>query len=133
MKTSNNLAVAALALAMMAIIGFAQVLDTKLTPPGPPQDHVMKTLDVVEARIPISSNTTPGTASATYIISQSGSYYLVENLVGEHSQTGLVVQVSNVTIDLNGFRLFPPVSKIMPLPTSASLVLFGLSLADAGE
>ena len=86
--------------------GQISVKDTRLTPPGPPQDNMMKTLDVVEPRIAINSNNTPGVLSATtYDIGRAGSYYLIENLLGNTGETGIWVYASNVTIDLNGFSL----------------------------
>ena len=51
-----------------------------LTPPGPP-GPMMKTLDQVEARIPIDAKHTPGDADFEAILKQPGSYYLTANLV----------------------------------------------------
>lgn len=64
-----------------------------LTPPGAPA-ATMKTLDQIEARTAITN--------LPYTIDQPGSYYLVGNLSGG---TGITVEASNVTIDLNGFAL----------------------------
>lgn len=67
--------------------------------PGP----TMKTLDEVEARIPIPGSATP---AAVFSISQSGSYYLTGNrLCGAN---GIQVNADNVTIDLMGFMLTGP-------------------------
>ena len=109
MKTSKHIALlAGIALAVLALPGYGQfnVVNTKLTPPGPPQNDVMKTLDMTEPRTPIGTNTTPGVqSSTTYEILRPGSYYLTENLMGTPPETGLVVYASNVTLDLNGFGL----------------------------
>ena len=70
-----------------------------LTPPGAPAP-TMKTLDQLEARIPISQ---PG--SFPIVISQPGSYYLTGNLTGTAFNDGIRINVSNVTIDLNGFEM----------------------------
>lgn len=67
--------------------------------PGP----TMKTLDEVEARIPISGSTTP---LGTFTISKSDSYYLTGNR--SCSGTGIAVNVDDVTIDLNGYSLIGP-------------------------
>lgn len=68
-----------------------------LTPPPGPVTSTMKTLDEVEARIPI--RTVPMT------INQPGSYYLTKNFTVGSGQFGLLVTVPNVSIDLNGFTL----------------------------
>jgi hypothetical protein len=68
-----------------------------LTPPGAPAP-VMKTLDQIEPRTPISS--------LPFIISESGSYYLTRNLnftapLGD----AIFINASYVTLDLMGFTL----------------------------
>ncbi len=63
-----------------------------LTPLGPPAP-TMKSLDEVEARIPINST--------TFIISAPGSYYLTENRI---SAPDFVISASDVTLDFNGYR-----------------------------
>jgi Right handed beta helix region len=67
-----------------------------LTPPGSP-GPTMKSLDQIEARTPISA--------ATFTINAPGSYYLTSNLTTPAGADGIVVNASNVTIDLNGFSL----------------------------
>lgn len=77
-------------------------------PPGAPAP-VMKSLDQVEARIPlvagqagVSINGTTGAIT----ISQAGSYYLTGNLtLTAAGASGIVITSSNVTLDLNGFAL----------------------------
>jgi parallel beta-helix repeat protein len=64
-----------------------------LTPPGPPAP-IMKSLDQIQPRTPISS--------ASFFISQPGSYYLTTNLVGSF---GIGILVGDVTLDLNGFTI----------------------------
>jgi len=70
-----------------------------LTPPGAPA-AMMKTLDQIEARTPISS--------APFTITKPGSYYLTTNLtlsgVGG-STNGITISASQVTVDLNGFTI----------------------------
>ena len=64
-----------------------------LEPPGPPAS-TMKTLQQVEARTPISS--------LPFNITEPGSYYLTSDLTGD---SGVDIQASFVTLDLNGFSL----------------------------
>jgi len=72
-------------------------------PPGP----TMKTLDEVEARIPVQSLS--GSGTALYVISQSGSYYLTGNITtAETDKHGIEITVDDVTIDLNGYALIGP-------------------------
>ena len=66
------------------------------TPPAP----TMKTLDQVEPRTPIPASATP---TATFVIDQSGSYYLAGD---RHcNDVGIEINVDNVTVDLMGFNL----------------------------
>ena len=77
-----------------------------LTPPGAPA-ATMKTLDQIEPRTPVNTNTAPGNSSAQFVISQPGSYYLTGNITsaGVSGQNGIQIATSNVTLDLNGFSL----------------------------
>ncbi len=88
----RHLTVAALA-ALLALAGSAGAGD--LDPAGPPAP-TMKRLDVVEPRIPISS--------LPYTITQGGSYYVTGNL-SAGVWDGIVIEASDVSIDLNGYTL----------------------------
>ncbi len=68
-----------------------------LDPPASPAS-TMKTLTEVEPRTLISS--------LPYTISTSGSYYIAGNLTSTGS--GIIVDVDDVTIDLNGFAINGP-------------------------
>ncbi len=78
-----------------ATIAFAQ---GSLTPPGAPAP-IMKSLDQIEARTPISY--------AGFVITSPGSYYLTTNLTGFSSvfSKGITISSGNVTLDLNGFTV----------------------------
>ncbi|MEK7952899.1 hypothetical protein WKV53_20470 [Luteolibacter sp. Y139] len=65
----------------------------------------MKTLDQIEARIPINATTAPGNANAVHVISTPGSYYLTGDVQGVASKDGILIEASNVTLDLNGYSL----------------------------
>ena len=66
-----------------------------LTPPGGPAP-MMKSLDQIEARTPISS--------APFTISAPGSYYLTGNLTVS-SGNAITIATDGVTLDLNGFTI----------------------------
>jgi hypothetical protein len=62
----------------------------------------MKTLQQVEPRIDLA--TVPSESGTQHKISQSGSYYLSDNLVVSNS-IGISILASDVTLDLNGFKI----------------------------
>ena len=76
-----------------------------LNPPAGPVAPTYKTLSEVEPRTPLSQATTPGDATNLFIITQPGSYYLTSETIGPSAKNGIRITTSNVTIDLNGFRL----------------------------
>jgi len=74
-----------------------------LTPPPGPVSPTMKNLLDVEPRTAIRNdfvNITP------IVISFPGSYYLAEDIFAIHSQHGIEIASSNVTLDLNGFTVY---------------------------
>lgn len=80
-------------------------------PPGPPTS-TMKTLNHVDPRIPINDANTPGLDVSTpmapasiYWITEPGSYYLTEDLVGEAGKFGLYIDAEGVSVDLMGFTV----------------------------
>ena len=74
-----------------------------LNPPAPPTSGTMKTLNDVEARIPLADSQTP---AGTLTISQPGSYYLTGDRYC--SGSGIYINADNVTLDLNGYSLIGP-------------------------
>lgn len=91
MKNITLRTVATILLAFVSHL-FAQGL---LTPPGAPAP-MMKTLQQVEPRTPISS--------LPFTITQPGSYYLTTNLDAAGG-SGIIISASEVTVDLMGFAL----------------------------
>lgn len=87
------------------ILSAGLVFAGDLTPPAGPVTATMKTLNEVEPRIPVGPLTTPGDGTRTYIISQPGSYYLTENLIGQSGKHGIEITANNVTLDLMGHTL----------------------------
>ena len=87
-------------------IGLAQ---GTLTPPGAPAP-VMKSLDQIEPRTPISGQV---------ILTNSGSYYMTTNVTG-NGGFGILIQADNVSIDLGGFILAGE-----PNPTSTGILVNG--------
>ncbi|HNS81440.1 MAG TPA: right-handed parallel beta-helix repeat-containing protein [Kiritimatiellia bacterium] len=78
-------------------ITFAQA-QGPLAPSGAPE-ATMKTLDQVEARIPISQ--IPYTCEVA-----GASYYLTGDLTGIAGESGILISAPDVTLDLNGFTLY---------------------------
>ncbi len=74
-----------------------------LTPPVGPITSTGKTLDQLEPRTDVL--TLAGNANALHVISQPGSYYLSANLNVPSGKSGIIINSSNVTLDLNGFAL----------------------------
>lgn len=91
-----------------------------LTPPGAPAPSMksLEQLDVSltalaaksEARVAVQDLT--GDATAVYVISAPGSYYLRGNINGVAGRSGIKIAASNVALDLNGFALVGIVSSL---------------------
>ena len=88
-----------------ALGGIIWVSAGDLNPPVGPVIPTMKTLAEVEPRIAVNAINTPGDTNALFSITEPGSYYLTANVVGVVGKDGIVIQVSDVTLDLNGFAL----------------------------
>ncbi len=83
-----------------------------LTPPGAPAP-TMKTLDELDSAIAgvstavsaIQDEARTPISTASYAINSSGSYYLTANLMPEGGNSGININVNDVTLDLNGFSI----------------------------
>src|SRR5438552_7694021 len=60
---------------------------------------------VQAACIEVNSVNTPGDATASFVISQPGSYCVPSNIVGESGKTGIRIDADSVTLDLGGFAM----------------------------
>jgi len=86
----------------------------------------MKTLAQIEARTPVDATNTPGNANAQYVITQPGSYYLTGNLVGAtNGSAGILIQATDVVLDLNGFELLAPA--ILATQSASAVLAPGIS------
>jgi parallel beta-helix repeat protein len=87
--------------AIAGTLGVAAVLTAgPLTPPAGAPTGTYKTLSDIEPRRAVQS--LPGNATAQYVISEPGSYYLTGPINGVPGKAGIEVSASNVTIDLRG-------------------------------
>ena len=55
--------------------------------------------------IEVNSVNTPGDATASFVISQPGSYCVANNIVGESGKSGIRIDADSVTLDLGGFAM----------------------------
>ena len=99
MKTKLQLAALALLLSTINYQLSTAFAQGSLTPPGAPAP-MMKTLDQIEARTPISQ--------LPFTINTGGSYYLTGNL-STGASNAIVIAASGVTLDLNGFTIYSTV------------------------
>ena len=58
-----------------------------------------------DPRTPVNATNTPGDADSLFRITQPGSYYLTAHITGEPGKSGIEIDSSNVTLDLNGFTV----------------------------
>ena len=95
----THLLLALVLLALLALIGMvaADVRGGPLDPSNPP-GSTQKPLSEVEPRVAV--NNLPGDATAVHIISQPGSYYLIDDVLGVTGKNGIVITSRNVTLDL---------------------------------
>lgn len=89
--------------ACVAALASVALFAGDLNPPPGPVAPTMKTLDEVEARIPLQS--VPGGATFEHVVSAPGSYYLTGDLVLTLPISAVFIEADDVTIDLNGFSI----------------------------
>lgn len=93
---------------LLGVLGFAGVAafarSAVAGPLSPPPGPIQPTPGP-EPRVPISPETTPGDASAYFVISQPRSYYLQRSFIGSATKSAIRIAADNVTIDLNGFAI----------------------------
>ena len=73
-----------------------------LTPPGPPAP-TMKTLQQIEPRGDV--NRLSGDATAHFVISSPGSYFLSGDIIAADARDGIRIEANDVSLDLRGFRV----------------------------
>ncbi len=96
------------AVLLIAFLGSTLALSAgDLDPPPGPITPTMKTLDQVEPRIPIvAEDAGPGRLGPLFTIIAPGSYMLMGNMTQTKAASpGIVINASDVTVDLNGFEL----------------------------
>mgnify|MGYP000878602222 CR=1 FL=1 len=100
MNTTAKLAALLLGLATLNSQLSTARAQGSLTPPAGVPAPVFKTLSQIEPRTPIST--------ASFTISQPGSYYLTTNLTGVGASPGITIATNDVTLDLSGFAITGP-------------------------
>ncbi|RYD61625.1 MAG: hypothetical protein EOP83_16585 [Verrucomicrobiaceae bacterium] len=91
----------------------------------------MKTLDQIEARIPLNATTAPGNANGVHVIATPGSYYLTGDVQGVASKDAIIIEASNVTLDLNGYSLKGVASSLNGIAISRSnAALTGITIRN---
>jgi hypothetical protein len=76
-----------------------------LNPPSGAVAGTSKPLGEIEPRIAVNATNTPGAGVAIFRITQPGSYYLTGDVIGVSGLSGIIITASDVTLDLNGFRV----------------------------
>ncbi len=90
---------------VMAVCIASKTMGGPLTPPGGAVVSTGRTLSEIEPRTPVGDTTTPGSATARFVISSPGSYYLTADVVAEANKSGIQINADHVTLDLNGFQI----------------------------
>ncbi|HEX2748913.1 MAG TPA: right-handed parallel beta-helix repeat-containing protein [Verrucomicrobiales bacterium] len=74
-----------------------------LTPPAGAPGPTMKTLQQVEPRVDVA--TLPGDATAVFLITAPGSYFLSGNVTVPSGRAGIAIAAADVELDLGGFTV----------------------------
>lgn len=112
--------------AILMLPGVASVTAGPIDPPAGPVQSTMKTLDQIEARVPITSATCPGDADSMFRIAQPGSYYLTGNVQVVGARSGIEVAANNVTVDLNGYTVRGGSSTLDGIVAAPGLLAIGV-------
>lgn len=91
--------------ALIVVLFASQSLAGPLSPPPGPITSTLKTLGEVQPRVLLNATNTPGVGTNLLNITQPGSYYLGADLVVPAGFSGIGINASEVTIDLNGFAI----------------------------
>ena len=96
-----------------------------LTPPAGPIGPGMKSLEQLDAGIPLDPAQFPATG---HVITQSGSYYLIGNVTAIlATEAAITISASDVTLDLRGFSVIPSSGSGASSADSAIVIGAGLS------
>lgn len=115
----------------------AHAIAGPLTPPPGPITSTLKTLHEVEPRTLINPINTPGVGTNLVNIAQPGSYYLGADLVVPSGFAGIVINASDVTIDLNGFSIRGQPGSLDGIrtagPAKSNLTILNGTIASMGD
>ncbi len=92
--------------AVAVLIAAGVLVAGPINPPAGPVAETNTLRLEADARLPVNAETAPGDAAAVFRITSQGSYYLTGDVSGVSAgQSGVVIEASNVTLDLNGYTL----------------------------
>lgn len=92
-----------------------------IAPTGKTTQEIFDKAAAAEPRIAINATNTPGNSGCVFLISQPGSYYLTQDLIGVPGKSGIWIGASNVTIDLNGFSVRGTSGSFVGIANSSSV------------
>lgn len=87
--------------------------------PAAPPAPTMKPLTAVEPRVAV--DTLAGSATAQFLITAPGSYYLTGNLQGVSGKSAIQINANDVTLDLRGFAVTGTAGALEGIATGPSL------------
>ena len=116
---------------LASVVAGASAPGGDLNPPPGPVAPTLKPLTDVEPRTAVNAANTPGNASASFVISQPGSYYLTGNINADTDKDAIHISADNVTLDASGFVLDGAGATAATSAISITDAYVGVTITDA--